>query len=74
MRHYPKLPLKFILLWIVNIAVLLAATFATGFHEVFLKTNIKNLAYLYLFFGAVMAGLEQALWDRLKENLFPEQE
>ena len=72
MRHYPKLPLKFILLWIVNIAILLTITFTTGFYESLLKTNIKNLAYLYLFAGAVMAGLEQALWDKLKENLFPE--
>lgn len=71
MRYYPKLPLKFILLWIVNIAILLAVTFLTGFHNTLLKTNIKNLAYLYLFVGAIMAGLEQALWDKLRENLFP---
>lgn len=74
MRHYPKLPLKFILLWITNIAILLTVTFTTGFHEVLLKTNIKNLAYLFLFVGAVMAGLEQALWDKLSENLFPKDE
>ena len=71
-RYVPKLPLKFILLWIVNLAILLAITFATGFHNVLLKFNIKNLTYLYLFIGAVMAGLEQALLDRIKENLFPE--
>lgn len=74
MRYYPKLPLKFILLWIVNIAVLLTITFATGILETLVKTNIKNLAYLYLFVGAIMAGLEQALWDKLRENLFPKDE
>ena len=66
--YIPKLPLKFILLWIVNIALLLAISFATGFHEILLRTNIRNLAYLYLFVGAVMAGLEQALVDKLQGN------
>lgn len=69
MRHYyPKLPLKFILLWVANIALLLAITFATGFQETLLQMQIKNLAYLYLGLGAAMAGLEQALWDKLKGN------
>ena len=42
MRHYPKLPLKFILLWIVNIALLLAVSFAAGLQDVLLKLQIKN--------------------------------
>ena len=66
--YIPKLPLKFILLWIVNIALLLAITFATGFHKTLLRIYIRNLAYLYLFVGAVMAGLEQALVDKLQGN------
>lgn len=68
MRHYPKLPLKFILLWIFNIAVLLAITFATGFQETLMRMQIRNLAYLYLAVGAVMAALEQALVDKLQGN------
>ena len=66
--YIPKLPLKFILLWIVNIALLLAITFSTGFHKTLLRINTRNLAYLYLFVGAVMAGLEQALVDKLQGN------
>lgn len=69
MRHYvPKLPLKFILLWVANIALLLAITFGTGLQETLLRIQIKNLAYLYLGVGAVMAALEQALWDKLRGN------
>ena len=68
MRHYPKLPLKFILLWIVNIALLLAVSFAAGLQDVLLKLQIKNLAYLYLGTGAVLAALEQALVDKLQGN------
>ena len=68
MGHYPKLPLKFILLWIVNIALLLAVSFAAGLQDVLLKLQIKNLAYLYLGAGAVLAALEQALVDKLQGN------
>lgn len=66
--HYPKLPLKFILLWIANIALLLIFSFATGFQEILIQIRIKNLAYLYLGAGAVMAALEQALVDKLQGN------
>ena len=68
MRYYPKLPLKFIILWIVNIALLLIISFATGLQERLIQLQIKNLAYLYLAQGAVLAGLEQALWDKLQGN------
>lgn len=68
MQHYPKLPLKFILLWIVNIALLLAISFAAGLQEVLIRLQIKNLAYLYLGTGAVLAALEQALVDKLQGN------
>lgn len=67
-HYYPKLPLKFILLWVANIILLLAVTFATGLQEILLRMQIKNLAYLYLGVGAVMAALEQALWGKLKGN------
>ena len=68
MGHYPKLPLKFILLWSVNIALLLAISFAAGLQEVLIRLQIKNLAYLYLGAGAVLAALEQALVDKLQGN------
>ena len=66
--HYPKLPLKFILLWIVNIALLLILSFATGLQETLIRLQIKHLAYLYLGAGAVLAALEQALVDKLQGN------
>lgn len=66
--HYPKLPLKFILLWIVNIALLLILSFATGLLETLVRIQIKNLAYLYLAVGAILAALEQALADKLQGN------
>jgi len=68
MRHYPKLPLSFIALWFINIMILLALSFATGLQETLMNIQIKNLAYLYLGAGALLAGLEQALWDKLKGN------
>lgn len=68
MQHYPKLPLKFILLWIVNIALLLAISFATGLQEILIRVQIRNLAYLYLAAGGILAGLEQALVDKLQGN------
>lgn len=71
--HYPKLPLKFILLWIVNIGLLLAISFGTGLQERLVQIQIRNLAYVYSALGAVLALLEQALWDKLKENLFPKE-
>lgn len=63
--YHPKLPLKFILLWVINIAFLLVISFATGLREALIRIQIKNLAYLYLGLGAVLALLEQELWNRL---------
>lgn len=64
-----KLPLKFIALWAVNLAVLLTLSFALGWHEALLgKIQIRNLALIYLAAGAVLASLEQSLWDKLKGN------
>lgn len=62
----PKLPLPFILLWIANIAILLVLSYATGFHNVLGNTSMRNLPYIYLAIGAMLAALEQALWDKLK--------
>jgi hypothetical protein len=68
-----KLPLKFIGLWVLNIALLLALTYGTGLREIMMNFQIKNTAYLYLGIGALLALLEQELWDRLKQNRSPEE-
>lgn len=65
---YPKLPLKFILLWIANLAVLVALSLLTGFHEALTFLQMRNVTYLYLLAGGILAGLEQALWDKLHGN------
>ena len=67
-RHCPKLPLKYILLWIANIALLLAISFAAGLQKALIRIQIKNIAYLYLGAGAVLAAQEQALVDKLQGN------
>lgn len=66
--HPYRLPLKFIGLWVVNIALLFMLTFATGLGEILINIQMKNLTYLYLGVGAVLALLEQELWDKLKGN------
>ena len=63
-----KLPLKFIGLWVLNIALLLALTCSTGLREIMMNFQIKNTAYLYLGIGALLALLEQELWDKLQGN------
>ena len=66
--HPYRLPLKFIGLWVVNIALLFMLTFATSLGEILINIQMKNLTYLYLGVGAVLALLEQELWDKLKGN------
>ena len=66
--HPYRLPLKFIGLWVVNIALLFVLTFATSLGEILINIQMKNLTYLYLGVGAVLALLEQELWDKLKGN------
>ena len=63
-----RLPLKFIGLWVLNIALLLVLTYTTGLQEVLLRIQIRNSAYLYLGVGGILALLEQELWDKLKGN------
>lgn len=62
----PKFPIKFILLWILNLALLLALTLPTDILEKL--PNIQNAAALYAVAGFLLAGLEQALWDKLRGN------
>ena len=66
--YHPKLPLKFILLWVINIALVLGICHATGLQDLLIQIRIKNLAYLYLGLGALLALLEQELWNRLRGN------
>lgn len=68
MRPY-KLPLRFIGLWVLNLAVLLALGFGLGIHDFLIRTfRITNLTYLYLGLGFLLAGLEDLLIDKLKGN------
>ena len=66
--YIPKLPLKFIGLWMLNIALLLALSCGTNLREIMMHIQIKNAAFLYLGIGALMALLEQELWDKLQGN------
>lgn len=63
-----KLPLKFILLWIANLAVLLILSLTTGFHEILLDVIRGSVTWIYLAIGAVLAALEEALFDKLRGN------
>lgn len=66
---YPyRLPLKFIGLWILNIILLLAMTYGTGLREILPNIPIRNNAAVYLGVGALLALLEQELWDKLRGN------
>ncbi len=70
MRPY-RLPLKFIGLWAANLAVLLLLGITLDWNQTIassLHLSSKNLVYLYLFTGGILALLEQALWDKLKGN------
>ena len=66
--YHPRLPLKFILLWVINIALLLGISFASGLQNLLIRIQIRNIAYLYLGLGALLALLEQALWDKIRGN------
>lgn len=63
-----KLPLKFILLWIVNLVILVTVSLTTGFDEVLSRVIQGQVYWIYLAVGGAMAGLEEALWDKLKGN------
>lgn len=69
---YPyRLPLKFIGLCVINIALLLVIAYTTGIQDFLVRIQMRNLAYLYLVAGAVLALLEQELLDKLKGNEAP---
>ena len=61
-----KLPLKFILLWIVNLVILVTVSLSTGFDEVLTRIIQGQVYWIYLAVGGAMAALEEAMWDKLK--------
>ncbi|MBR3950051.1 MAG: hypothetical protein IKJ84_05190 [Oscillospiraceae bacterium] len=63
-----KLPLKFILLWIVNLVILVTVSLTTGFDEVLSRVIQGQVYWIYLAVGGAMAAVEEALWDKLKGN------
>ncbi len=70
--HY-KLPIKFVLLWLINCLILIALGTALGLHDKlpfflfgFIRIQLNQLIWGYLIVGGILAGLEQALWDKLK--------
>ena len=71
MRPY-RLPMKFIGLWVLNLAVLMVLGHTLGIHDFLLHTLhmsvTKGLAYLYLGAGAALAAMEEWLIDKLKGN------
>ena len=68
-----RLPLKFIGLWVLNLAVLLGLGIGLGINAFLLQTiQLNNLACLYLFLGGLLAGLEEWLIDRWKKRNKPD--
>lgn len=63
-----RLPLKFIGLWVLNTVLLLVLTYGTGLREILPNIPLRNAAAVYLGVGALLALLEQELWDKLKGN------
>lgn len=63
-----RLPLKFILLWCLNLAILVAISLSTGFHQILLNVIRGQVTWIYLAVGALMAALEEWLIDKLKGN------
>ena len=62
MKPY-RLPLKLILLWIANLAVLITLGVLFDLHKIF---SLRDAATVYLTAGAVLALLEQNLFDKLR--------
>jgi hypothetical protein len=70
---YPyRLPLRFIGLWILNLAILLALGIGLGIQDYLVNTLhipiTRGLTYIYLGLGFLLAGLEDLLIDKLKGN------
>lgn len=64
----PKFPLKFILLWVINLALLLTLTLSTGLLDKLSSLRLTDWTWIFLAAGFLLAGLEQALWDKLRGN------
>ena len=64
-----RLPLKFIGVWVLNLAVLLGISYGLGLQNWLFETlRLRDLTWIYLLLGALMASLEEYLWDKLKGN------
>ena len=61
--HPYRLPIPFILLWLANLAVLVILGIAL---DIPIPGSIQNAAACYLLLGGVLAGLEQALFHKLR--------
>lgn len=70
--HLQKLPLRFIGLWILNLIILLALGIRFGVNTYLLQTNpmfnTKALSTIYLVLGGILAGVEDWLIDKRKNN------
>lgn len=67
----PKLPLKFILLWMLNLAVIVTLVLVTGIHDKLLsipRISSKTPVAIYLALGALLAALEWELIEKLRGN------
>ena len=64
----PKFPLKFILLWVINLALLLTLTLSTGLLDKLSSMRLTDWTWIFLAAGFLLAGAEQALWDKLRGN------
>ena len=51
-----------------GIILLMVISYITGLNDFLVRIQIRNQAYLYLGAGAVLALLEQELWDKLRGN------
>lgn len=62
---YGRFPLKFTLLWMANLAVVVAVYFIFDLDFPFL-VNIRDVSTVLLGVALVMAGLETALISKIK--------
>lgn len=67
-----RLPLKFIGLWVLNLAILLILGNTLGINDFLIHTLhmpiSKGLSTCYLVVGAILAALEEWFLDKLKGN------
>ena len=66
-----RLPLRFTLLWVVNMAVIVALEIIFGLSEKFSFTQ-RDMESVYCIIGAVLSSIELTIWnyvsDKIKKN------